>query len=76
MSATCIFCGSADTLTGEHVLGDWLSKISLDLDPVPHGAGWLNRIGHELGVRPPYPPSPRTVTAKVLGGWRLLTQRR
>ncbi|BBJ39967.1 hypothetical protein SSPO_026850 [Streptomyces antimycoticus] len=69
MSATCVFCGSADTLTGEHVLGDWLSKIGLDLDPVPHGAGWLNRIGRELGVRPPFRQKVRDVCGDCNHGW-------
>ncbi|MYX25828.1 hypothetical protein GTY75_03935 [Streptomyces sp. SID8381] len=69
MAATCVFCGSADTLTGEHVLGDWLSKIGLDLDPVPHGAGWLNRIGRELGVRPPFRQKVRDVCGDCNHGW-------
>ena len=34
-SRTCAFCGFRGTLTGEHVLGSWLSKIGLDLTPVP-----------------------------------------
>ena len=29
-------------LTAEHVFGNWLSRIGLDLEPVPHGAGPLN----------------------------------
>lgn len=61
MTGTCVFCGSADTMTGEHVLGEWLSKVGLDLDPVPHGAGWLNRIGRDLGVRPPFRQKVRDV---------------
>jgi hypothetical protein len=69
MIATCVFCGAADTLTGEHVLGDWLSKIGLDLDPVPHGAGWLNRVGRELGVRPPFRQKVRDVCGACNHGW-------
>lgn len=40
-----------------------LSRIGLDLAPVPHGAGPLNRIGQELGVRPPF-----RQTVRVCGG--------
>jgi len=69
MSTTCVFCGSSDTLTGEHVLGDWLSKIGLDLDPVPHGAGWLNRLGRDLGVRPPFRQKVRDVCGGCNHGW-------
>lgn len=69
MTATCVFCGSSGTLTGEHVLGDWLSKIGLDLDPVPHGAGWLNRIGRGLGVRPPFGQKVRDVCGDCNNGW-------
>ncbi|MEV7031719.1 hypothetical protein AB0N99_16015 [Streptomyces sp. NPDC093272] len=69
MPATCVFCGSADTLTGAHVLGDWLSKIGLDPAPVPHGAGWLNRIGRELGLRPPFRQKVRDVCGDCNHGW-------
>jgi hypothetical protein len=69
MPGTCVFCGSADTLTGDHVLGDWLSKIGLDLDPVPHAAGWLNRIGRDLGVRPPFRQKVRDVCGDCNHGW-------
>ncbi len=79
MPATCVFCGSADTLTGEHVLGDWLSKIGLGLDPVPHGAGWLNRTGREPGVRPPFRQKVRDACGDCNHGWmsrlEVVTQR-
>jgi hypothetical protein len=51
---TCPFCGFRGKLTAEHVFGAWLSRIGLDPAPVSHGAGPLNRIGQELGVRPPF----------------------
>jgi hypothetical protein len=66
---TCAFCGYSGKLTGEHVLGDWLSKIGLDLDPVPHGAGPLNRIGRELGVRPPFRQKVRDICGNCNHGW-------
>ena len=48
----CIFCGTAGTMTGEDAAGQWLQRIDLDQSPVPHGTGWLNRIGREIGTRP------------------------
>jgi hypothetical protein len=60
---SCPFCGFTGKLTAEHVFGNWLSRIGLDLAPVPHGAGPLNRIGQELGVRPPF-----RQTVRVCGG--------
>jgi len=67
--STCVFCGSTGKLTGEHVLGDWLSRIGLDQEPVPHGAGRLNRIGRELGVRPPFRQKVRDVCGGCNHGW-------
>ncbi len=66
---TCTFCGYSGKLTGEHVLGDWLTKIGMDLDPAPHGAGPLNRIGRELGVRPPFRQKVRDVCGDCNNGW-------
>jgi hypothetical protein len=60
---SCSFCGFSGKLTAEHVFGNWLSRIGLDLAPVSHGAGPLNRIGQELGVRPPF-----RQTVRVCGG--------
>jgi hypothetical protein len=67
--ATCAFCANTGKLTGEHVLGDWLSKVGLDLRPVPHGTGWLNRIGRELGTRPPFRQTVRDVCGNCNHGW-------
>lgn len=66
--STCPFCGFTGKLTAEHVLGDWLSRIDLDLEPVAHGAGPLNRIGQELGVRPPFRQTVR-VCGDCNNGW-------
>jgi hypothetical protein len=65
---TCPFCGFTGKLTAEHVFGNWLSRIGLDLAPVPHGAGPLNRIGQDLGVRPPFRQTVR-VCAGCNNGW-------
>ncbi len=67
--ATCAFCGTSGKLTGEHVLGDWLSKIGLDLSPVPHAAGWLNRMGGGLGTSPPYRRKVNDVCSSCNSGW-------
>jgi hypothetical protein len=39
------------------------------LEPVAHGAGPLNRIGRELGVRPPFRQSVRDVCGMCNHGW-------
>jgi hypothetical protein len=66
---TCVFCGFTGKLTGEHVFGDWLTRIGLDLEPVPHAAGRLNRIGRDLGVRPPFRQTVRDVCGTCNHGW-------
>lgn len=69
MARTCVFCGNSNGLTGEHVFGDWLTKIGLNLDPVMHVAGPLNRITRELGVRPPFRQTVRNVCGNCNNGW-------
>lgn len=66
---SCAFCGFTGKLTGEHVFGDWISRIGLDLNPVAHGAGPLNLIGRELGVRPPFRQTVKDVCADCNNGW-------
>lgn len=68
-SGTCIFCGTVGTMTGEDVLGQWLQRIDLDQAPVPHGAGWLNLIGRDLGTRPPFRQRIRDVCGQCNSGW-------
>jgi hypothetical protein len=68
-SGRCIFCGTVGTMTGEDVLGQWLQRIDLDQSPVPHGTGWLNRIGREIGTRPPYRQRVRDVCGDCNSGW-------
>lgn len=69
MARTCIFCGSSGPLSKEHVLGDWLTRIGLDLEPVEHMAGRLNRIGRDMGVALPFRQRVRDVCAPCNGGW-------
>jgi hypothetical protein len=56
-------------MTGEDVLGQWLQRIDLDQSPVPHGTGWLNQIGREIGTRPPYRQRIRDVCEQCNSGW-------
>ena len=49
-SGRCIFCSAVGTMTGEDVLGQWLQRIDLDQSQVPHGTGWLNRLGRDIGT--------------------------
>jgi hypothetical protein len=69
MPGTCAFCGATAKLTGEHVFGDWLSKIGLDPDPVPHLGSPLNRVGRELGTKPPFRTTVKKVCGSCNGGW-------
>jgi hypothetical protein len=68
-AGTCIFCGAVGTMTGEDVLGRWLQRMPLDQSPVPHGTGWLNQIGREIGTRPPYRQRIRDVCMHCNSGW-------
>lgn len=56
-------------MTGEDVLGQWLQRIGLDQQPVLHGTGWLNKMGRELGTRPPFRQRIRDVCGQCNGGW-------
>ena len=68
-SGMCVFCGAEGTMTGEDVLGQWLQRVGLDQSPVPHGTGWLNRIGRHIGTRPPYRQRIRDVCKACNSGW-------
>ena len=69
MARPCIFCGTTRGLTREHVFGDWVSRIGLDLGPVAYEAGPLNRIGRDLGVGAPFRQTVRDICGKCNGGW-------
>jgi hypothetical protein len=56
-------------MTGEDVLGQWLQQIDLDQSPVPHRTGWLNRIGCDIGTRPPYRQRIRDFCQARNNGW-------
>lgn len=69
MAGTCVFCGFNGRLTGEHVFGDWLTRVGLDLEPVVHGAGPLNRSTRDLGISPPFRRTVRNVCGPCNNGW-------
>jgi len=69
MAGPCVFCGSTGKMTGEHVLGDWLSKIGLPQDPVLHVTGPLNRSPRNIGIRPPFRQKVRDVCGSCNSGW-------
>lgn len=69
MAAACVFCGSTGVMTGEHVLGDWLTRVGLAHDPVEYRTGPLNRLGRDLGVRPPFRQTVRDVCSNCNHGW-------
>lgn len=69
VSNPCVFCGASGPLTREHVFGQWVSRIGLDLSPVVHKAGPLNRIGRDLGMRKPFQQTVKNCCADCNGGW-------
>lgn len=69
MPASCVFCGSTDSLTREHLFGQWVSKIGLDLTPVQHHAGPLNRLPRDMGKQPPYRQTVKSFCASCNNGW-------
>ena len=66
---TCAFCGTSGKLTGEHVFGDWLSRIGLDVPECRFGAGPLNRSARELGVSKAFARKVRDVCSHCNNGW-------
>ncbi|WP_181762638.1 hypothetical protein [Pseudarthrobacter sp. B4EP4b] len=69
MSISCAFCGSTQPLTREHVFGQWVSKIGLDLSPARHHAGALNGLPRDMGVQPPYRLQVKNFCAPCNNGW-------
>lgn len=69
MSASCVFCGSTDSLTREHLFGQWVSKIGLNLTPVQHHAGPLNRLPRDMGKQSPYRQTVKSFCASCNSGW-------
>jgi hypothetical protein len=69
VKGVCVFCGFEGKLTAEHVLPKWLLDIGLDLEPMAHDAGALNRIGRAMGVSLPFTRTVKDVCAACNGGW-------
>jgi hypothetical protein len=65
----CVFCGYSGKLTGEHVVGNWVARSGLDLNPLPHEAGPLNHMGKSMGTRPPFRQTVRDVCGECNHGW-------
>jgi hypothetical protein len=56
-------------LTGEHVFGGWIARLNLTTNYVPHGTGPLNRLGRDLGTRPPFRQMVQDVCSRCNSGW-------
>lgn len=69
MPDACAFCGSVEPLTREHIFGKWVSKIGLDLSPVPHRAGPLNGLPRDIGLQPPYRQTVKDSCSSCNNGW-------
>ncbi|MDQ0923382.1 hypothetical protein QF038_001890 [Pseudarthrobacter sp. W1I19] len=69
MPSSCAFCGSTQPLTREHVFGQWVSKIGLDLSPAMHHAGALNGLPRDMGDQPPYRLQVKKFCAPCNNGW-------
>jgi len=69
VKGVCVFCGFEGKLTAEHVLPKWLLDVGLDLEPMSHDAGALNRIGRDMGVSLPFTRTVKDVCAACNGGW-------
>ena len=65
----CVFCGSLDRLTREHVVPDWLRDSGLPTGPSRQTTGPLNRSPHELGEAPAFSAKVRDVCGKCNNGW-------
>jgi hypothetical protein len=66
---TCAFCGISGKLTGEHVFGDWLSRIGLDVSECQFGTGPLNRSPRDLGASKAFARTVRDVCSHCNNGW-------
>lgn len=69
MPNSCAFCGSTAPLTREHVFGQWVSKIGLDLSPAQHHAGSNNGLHRDMGTQPPYRQTVKNFCATCNNGW-------
>lgn len=69
VTGSCVFCGAVTAMTGEHVLGDWLLHVGLDLQPRVHIAGYHNRLVKPLGVTTPFTRTVKDVCGPCNNGW-------
>ncbi len=69
MKKPCVFCGSMEKLTSEHVFGAWLSRIGLSNEAMLHVAGPLNRSPRDLGVTRPFNSKVRDVCGPCNSSW-------
>ena len=69
MPESCAFCGSPGPLTREHVFGQWVSRIGLDLAPMRHHAGPLNALPRDMGEQPPFRQTVKSFCAPCNNGW-------
>jgi hypothetical protein len=70
LATTCIFCGTTGTMTAEHVLPNWLSKIGLTEDPrVSSASSWLNRSPQFRGTGKPFQIKIKSVCTTCNSGW-------
>jgi hypothetical protein len=58
---TCAFCGTSGKSTGEHVFGDCLSRLGLDVPECRFGPGPVNRSARDLDVSFPFSRKVRDV---------------
>lgn len=56
-------------MSREHVFGQWVSRTGLDLTPVQHHAGPLNRVPRDMGEQPPFRQTVKDVCASCNNGW-------
>lgn len=56
-------------MSREHVIGRWVSKTGLDIAPVRHHAGPLNRVPRDMGQQPPFRQTVKDICAACNNGW-------
>ena len=69
MTGVCVFCGSEGPLGREHVYGQWLSKIGINLSPQQYYAGPLNEIPRDMGHQPPFRQTVKNMCLSCNNGW-------
>ncbi|WP_311215117.1 MULTISPECIES: hypothetical protein [unclassified Arthrobacter] len=67
--SSCAFCDSTQPLTREHVFGQWVGRLGLDMSPVQYKAGPLNGLHRDMGRQPPYRQTVKNFCATCNNGW-------